>query len=50
MVLGGDPPPSGAEDAAGFAEWAETVVDGPMPVRYCTTLDFIPIYNAGQHN
>ena len=48
MVLGGNPPPSGAEDAAGFAEWAESVVDAPMPVRY--TLDFIPIYSAGQHN
>ena len=32
-VLGGNPPPSGAEDPAGFAEWAETVTDAPMPVK-----------------
>jgi hypothetical protein len=33
-VLGGAPPSSGADDKAGFAEWAETVADGPMPVKY----------------
>jgi len=34
LVLGGLPPPSGANTPEGFSEWAETVMENPMPVRY----------------
>merc|ERR1711871_1675448 len=43
IVLGGNPPESGADEPSGFAEWAASVAEHPMPVKYSLR----PLYEIG---